>query len=208
MNRISACIVAVAGLGACGASTTALAVDPAGFYVGAGVGESNLRSNGYGYNDYYGFDNHQTAWKLIAGLRPAMSPIGAEFEYIDFGAANITSNYFFSGNYFNGSNNDAKATALFGVGYLPLGLPFLDVFGKAGVARLQVNSTSYVSPPCQAPAICNGANIVNTNWSTDFAYGVGVQARFRALAFRAEYERISASGGNPDALTVSATWSF
>ena len=41
-----------------------------------------------------------------------------------------------------------------------------------------------------------------------FAYGVGVQSKFWGVAFRAEYERISSSFGDPDALTVSATWTF
>lgn len=128
MNRISASIFAIVGVGACGASTTALADDPAGFYLGAGIGESNLRNDGYGYNNYYGYDDHQTAWKLIAGIRP-IPPVGAEFEYIDFGSGNVNPNYSYGGNFFNSSNSDAKASALFGVGYLPLGLPFLDVFG-------------------------------------------------------------------------------
>lgn len=207
MNKISASIFAIVGLGACGASATALAADPIGLYVGAGVGESNLRNDGYGFNDYYGYDNHQSAWKLMAGVRPVLSPIGAEFEYIDFGSANVNSNYFFNGNYFNGNNSDAKATALFGVGYLPLGLPFLDVYGKAGVARLQINAATYYSP-CQAPTTCVLASTLNNSWSTDFAYGVGVQTRFGNLGVRAEYERISAAGGNPDALTVGATWTF
>ena len=207
MNRISAGLIAVVGFGVCGASTSALAADPLGLYVGAGVGESNLRNDGYGYNDYYGFDNHHSAWKLIAGVRPVLSPIGAEFEYIDFGSSNGNSNFFYNGNYFNGNNSAAKASALFGVGYLPLGLPFLDVFGKAGVARLEVNSATYYTP-CQPPATCTAASIPYNNWSTNFAYGVGVQTHFANLGLRAEYERISASGGDPDALTVSATWSF
>jgi len=206
MNRISAGIFAIIGLGACGASTVALADDPAGFYLGAGVGESNLRNDGYGYNGYYGYNDHQSAWKLIAGIRP-IPPVGAEFEYIDFGSANGRANYFYSGNYFNGNNSDAKATALFGVGYLPLGLPFLDVFGKAGVARLQSNTATYYSP-CQAPATCVGTVVNNDNWSTNFAYGVGVQTKWLGLAVRAEYERISAAGGDPDALMVSAAWTF
>jgi outer membrane protein with beta-barrel domain len=207
MNKISASFMAIVGLGACAASATALAADPLGIYVGAGVGESNLRSDGYGYNDYYGYDNHQTTWKAMVGVRPVLSPIGAEFEYIDFGSANVNSNYFFNGNYFNGDNSRARATALFGVGYLPLGLPFLDVFGKAGVARLQENEGTYYTP-CPAPETCVVTNIGYSNWTTNFAYGLGVQTRFGNLGLRAEYERISATGGDPDALTVSATWTF
>ena len=41
-----------------------------------------------------------------------------------------------------------------------------------------------------------------------FAYGVGVQSKAWGVSFRAEYERISSQFGDPDALTVSATWTF
>jgi hypothetical protein len=72
---------------------------------------------------------------------------------------------------------------------------------------LQANTSTYYSP-CQAPAVC-AATVVNyNNWSTNFAYGFGVQTKWLGLAVRAEYERISASGGDPDALMVSATWTF
>ena len=41
-----------------------------------------------------------------------------------------TNNYY----HFNASSHP-KATVLYGIGYFPLPLPFLDVYGKAGVAR-------------------------------------------------------------------------
>ncbi len=75
------------------------------------------------------------------------------------------------------------------------------------MARLQQNATSYYNYPCPSSGTC-AASVYGNNWSTDFAYGVGVQTRFLGLSVRAEYERISAPGGNPDALTVSATWTF
>ena len=93
----------------CLASATALAVDPLGLYVGAGVGESEIRRDGY-----YGpnFNEHHVAWKAIAGIRP-ISPVGVELEYMDFGNPNAGPNYNFIS-----ANSDAKATALFGLGYL------------------------------------------------------------------------------------------
>jgi hypothetical protein len=192
-----------------GLASAAFAANPAGFYLGAGVGESDLRGDGYGngYTDYTGYHDRQTAWKLIAGVRP-IAPLGVELEYLDFGSVNRNSNYYYGGNYFNGYDSDAKAGVLFGVGYLPLPLPFLDVYGKAGVARLEsrvTNSSNQCAPPleCVPPAASR-----STNWTSNFAYGVGVQTKWFGLAVRAEYERISASGGDPDALTVSATWTF
>jgi hypothetical protein len=62
---------------------------------------------------------------------------------------------------------------------------------------------------CTAPTDCVSPGAYRSdNWTTNFAYGVGVQTKWLGLSVRAEYERISASGGDPDALTVSATWTF
>jgi hypothetical protein len=205
MNRISAAAFATLGLGALGACGVAFADNPAGFYVGAGVGAGGVRNDGYNYNDYYGYHDYQTAWKLIAGLRP-IAPIGAELDYIDFGRAYNNSNYYYGGNYFNNSSTDDKATVAFLVGYLPLPLPFLDVYAKAGVARLDSTTTTYYNSCqyCSYPS----SSYRNDNWSTNFAYGAGVQGKWGGLAVRGEYERISASNGDPDALTVSVTWTF
>src|SRR6202161_3309388 len=74
-------------LGATGASNLILADDLLGFYVGAAIGESHVRTakeivgdNGYDYE----FDGQHSAWKVTAGVRP-ISPLGVELEYIDFG---------------------------------------------------------------------------------------------------------------------------
>jgi opacity protein-like surface antigen len=207
MQRISGTLAALLAVGACAASTTALAEDPAGFYLGAGVGYSTIRSDNpaYGLPGY--FNDHQTAWKAIAGVRP-IQPIGAEIEYIDFGQP---------GTHFNPNNTNyygfdshPRAGALFAVGYLPLPVPFFDVFGKAGVARLETDVTSFegVACPANQPCTTTGTYIRHDQTENRFAYGVGVQSKAWGVAFRAEYERISSPFGDPDALTVSATWTF
>jgi Outer membrane protein beta-barrel domain len=204
MKRISGTLLAMLAVGACAASTAALAENPAGFYLGAGVGYSTIRSDdaSYGLPGYY--NDHQTAWKVIAGVRP-ISVIGAEFEYIDFGQPGNHFGYN-SINYY-GLDSHPRAAALFGVGYLPLPIPFFDVFGKAGVARLQTDVTSLTcpvnSPNCALPILSRQNQTDNR-----FAYGVGVQSKAWGVSFRAEYERISSQFGDPDALTVSATWTF
>src|ERR1700738_2448825 len=134
MKRISGSLLAVLTVSACAASTAALADNLAGFYAGAGVGYSTIRSDdsAYGLPGY--FNDHQTAWKLIAGVRP-ISILGAEFEYIDFGQPGHH-----SGNYdtsYYGRDSHPRASVLFAMGYLPLPIPFFDVYGKAGIARLQ-----------------------------------------------------------------------
>jgi Outer membrane protein beta-barrel domain len=202
MKRISRTLVVVTATGACAMSTVALAENPAGFYIGAGLGYSTVRSDDppYGLPGYY--DDYQFAWKGIVGVRP-ISFIGAEFEYIDFGQPD-THHGHYDANYY-GYDSHPRASTLFAVGYLPL--PFLDIFGKAGVARLETDVTTTVTPPCPV-GLCTPYIERHNETNDKFAYGVGVQSKVWGVAFRAEYERISSSYGDPDALTVSATWTF
>jgi len=207
MKRISGTLLAILSVGACAASTAALADNPVGFYLGAGAGYSTVRSDdaAYGLPSY--FNDHQTAWKVIAGVRP-IPFLGAEYEYIDFGhPSHDYGNFNSFANY--GLDSHPRASALFGVGYLPLPIPFFDVFGKAGVARLQTDVTTIVNS-CPGPSNCVAPPIYSRHDETSnrFAYGVGLQSKYWGISFRAEYERISSQFGDPDAVTVSATWTF
>ncbi len=219
MHKRVAGVSMVLCLGGVGAVSTAVAANswnpnswtPLGFYVGAGVGYSDVRGDGNYFGDDYGYDRHDTAWKVLAGLRP-IAPVGAELEYIDFGNPSLDPAYAYDGYSYDNATTDTRATVLFGVGYLPIPLPFLDVFGKVGVARLEETSSAYYTynypVGCGVCAPVPAGSDRQTDWSTDLAYGAGVQAKFANLAVRAEYERISTSGRDPDAVTVSATWTF
>jgi opacity protein-like surface antigen len=195
-------------LGLTCASTRVVAEDP-GFYVGAAVGESHVRSQKeiIGDTDYdYDFDGQHSAWKVNAGIRP-IAPLGVEMEYIDFGNPSGGSAISVLGGLTQAS---AKAFTLFGLGYLPLPVPFLDIYGKVGIARLHTTTTE-VSPAPVCPVgfgSCGPSTFNISDWSTDFAYGAGVQGRIGALAIRAEYERIGASSGNPDLVSLGVTWTF
>jgi len=206
MKRISQTWPAIFLVGASAASTTALADNPLGFYLGAGAGYSTIRSDdpAYGLPGY--FNDHHTAWKAIAGVRP-ISIVGAEFEYIDFG--HPSHSYVSGGINSYGLDSHPRAAALFGMAYLPLPVPFVDIYGKAGVARLQTDVTSVAPPNCPAGLTCVRYSTFRRDQTDDrFAYGVGVQSKFFGVGFRAEYERINSKYGDPDALTVSATWTF
>ncbi len=54
----------------------------------------------------------------------------------------------------SGSDSHPTAPALFAVGYLPMPMPFIDIFAKAGVARLSTNVTDFVQQPCPAGGPC------------------------------------------------------
>jgi opacity protein-like surface antigen len=206
MKRNSWIFAALLAIGACGASSAALAYDPLGFYVGGGVGESTIRSDdpGYGLPGYY--NDHQTAWQGTLGFRPLNSFIGAEVDYIDFGQPG---HHHRDDPNFSGDDSHPRAPVLFGVGYLPIPVPYLDVFAKAGVARLKMSLNQFEctngSNPCNTFTAIGRQDITQTK----FAYGAGVQSRFPfGLTVRAEYERISSSFGDPDAFVVGAFWRF
>jgi hypothetical protein len=212
MKRTSGALPALICAGAAGAAAPALADNPLGAYVGAGVGRSNVGSNDYyDYGYYGGYHDNDVAWKAIIGIRP-LPIIGAEAEYIDFGSGNGNNGYYGSSYFYSNASSHPKATVLYGIGYLPLPLPLLDVYGKAGVARLQSNITTYAYPsgPCAPPytACPTPIGFRTDETDTKFAYGAGVQAKFQDFAFRAEYERINSQFGDPAAFTVSATWTF
>ncbi|HTD73989.1 MAG TPA: outer membrane beta-barrel protein [Steroidobacteraceae bacterium] len=206
--RISRTLAALLAIAGCGVTGAALADNPLGFYVGAGVGTSQNRSDDsrYGYPGYY--NDYQFAWQGIIGIRP-ISLIGLEAEYIDFGQP-----YRHNGRYdFNVSGSDSHPTApaLFAVGYLPIPIPFIDIFAKAGVARLSTNVTDFVQQPCTSGGPCPYFVPTDRHKVTDtrVAYGAGVQSKFPfGLILRGEYERISSQFGDPDALMVSAVWQF
>lgn len=214
MIRINRSLLGMLGWGALAVSTVARADNPLGVYIGVGVGESQIGNyrdyyNSYGYSG--SFHDHDAAWKLIAGLRP-ISVVGAEIEYLDFGNAGGNSGYY-SGNYDYAVSAHPKATVLYGLGYLPLPLPFLDVYGKLGVAHLQTDNSYSYSDVCPLPTAatstgCPAESSRLDREDTRFAYGAGVQARFQDFAFRGEYERISSVYGDPNALMVSVTWTF
>lgn len=207
-------------LGSVGRTTTGFATDSLGLYIGAAAGESDVRTDNavlvstgnYGAVDLgnFQFDEQHGGWKLVAGVRP-IPLVGAELEYIDFGnPSSGFSNSSGIGFSLIRADADAKAGAVFGLGYWPLPVPFLDIYGKLGVARLHTTSTEAPVLPFSCPAghfLCLPLRSVfhQSDWATDLAYGLGVQGTFRRLSVRVEYERIGVSGGDPDLLSLGMT---
>jgi opacity protein-like surface antigen len=216
MKRFAKLIGALAVLAALAPSTLVMAADepvglynPLGFYFGAGVGESTVRSDdsAYGLPGYY--DDHQTAWKGIIGIRP-ISFLGAEAEYIDFGQPGHRYGGYSDPNAY-GFDSHPRAPVLLGIGYLPIPIPFIDIYAKAGVARLKLDVNQYESAACVPLSPCPQYIFVGRSevTQTKFAYGAGVSSKLPlGFTVRAEYERITSPFGDPDAFTVSALWTF
>jgi opacity protein-like surface antigen len=178
---------------ALGASLAAHA-DPLGFYVGAGVGESTVQSSELLPVQVY---EHPTGWKVFAGWRP-IQMFGAELEYVDLGSK---SNTFY--NYSTGAvdyqHASASAIGAFAVGYLPQPIPFLDFYGKIGLASLHTNLSNTVSP---------GGVFTQDTSNARFAYGAGLQLKFGAPALRLEYQGFTTSGGDQSLFSLDALWNF
>ena len=198
MPRMIRFLLLCCALGSC---APVCADDLLGIYVGAGVGRTDLKQ------DYYQIDAHATAWKVLAGWRP-ISLVGVEAEYADLGSKGV--------NTFGGSTHvstDAKTAAAFVLGYLPVPLPWIDVYGKLGAARVKANTSAYptgASPPvCPPGEICSPAAPVSDDSSkTSVAWGAGLQFKWGHWATRLDYERFDGPQGDPSALAAEALFSF
>lgn len=181
-------VAALLAIGALGLVSAPAAAQVPGvdFYIGAGLGQSdvNLSADDLGALD---FDAKDTGWKLIAGLRVA-SVFGAELEYIDFGKPNGEDSSF-----------DYKGVAAYGLLYAPLPLPILDLYAKAGLAKVDADLS------------VDGLGDVSVK-DTNFTYGLGAQLKFGSFALRGEWEKFkvkeSGDSAKPSLLSLSFTKSF
>jgi hypothetical protein len=150
------------------------------FYVGAGV----VRNSVSDITALGGLPNiSNTSWKAYLGVRP-LDWLAAEGDYIDLGSGSSPS-----------AHADANAVAVYAVGFLPIPLPIVDIFGKVGFAhwKLDGNVNSLLSP-----------GSLSTNGS-EFAWGIGAQAHISMVGARLEYENFNipnTSGARVASLSV------
>jgi opacity protein-like surface antigen len=137
----------------------------------------------------------------MVGLRP-ISLLGAELSYMDFGHPN-------SSLFGYPANTSMRGASAFGILYLPI--PIVDVYVKAGVARIH-SAVSGFAPNgdnlCVLGVPCGTSPLQLDRTNTGLAAGAGAQLKFGPWAVRAEYERFNAAGNNPYLLTLGLTWSF
>jgi opacity protein-like surface antigen len=140
-----------------------------GLYAGAGITRAKVED--VFHTD---FNLSNTSWKIYAGLRPTGFPFGVDVDYMDLGSADSLT--------FQGpAHADTKAFAAYAVGYLPIPVPDIDVYGKAGLSRWSFNGNL---PQRSLTSISENG--------TDFAWGVGGQVHFLGrFAARIEYEHFN-----------------
>jgi opacity protein-like surface antigen len=155
------------------------------FYFGAGVGRDNVTvESGIVYPNI-----HSASWDTFAGIRPT-SGFAIEADYIDLGNQKafpvpiVLGCGLGGGPCYEASESAARAFAGYAVGFLPIPVPKLDVYGKAGLARFRL-SRSFCA--CGGPP---GQNTfyASSDTSTAFTWGAGVQARIGVIGGRLEYE--------------------
>lgn len=177
LRHVTAALCATAAL-ALGSGPALAGVPGADLYLGVGLGQSNADVSAADLGDP-DFDKKDMAWKVFVGGR-FLSFAGAELDYINFGKP-------------NGSAEEIKykGLAAYGLYYLPIPAPVLDIYLKAGLARIDVDPSFAASTD-----------------DTKFAYGAGLQLKFGSVAIRGEYEQFKMPGAKPSLLSVSFSKSF
>ena len=154
------------------------------FYLGAGISRDNLKDITATASDL-----NSTNWKIWAGFRP-ISVFAVEADYLDLGSQTVNTA-------FTSTHVNYKAFAAYAVGFVPIPVPYLDVFGKAGLARwTSSGSASFGASPGLFSLSDEG---------TQFAWGIGAQVHVGNFGGRLEYENFSirnTNGANIVSLSV------
>jgi Outer membrane protein beta-barrel domain len=217
------CLLTLAGVAIAPAPRAHAATNLLKGYIGASFGHANIRAKDTDLiaaipgSQLGSFEIGHSAYQISAGIR-GLEVLGAEIDYFDLGGGGTSPSW--SGLVsLTSAHVSQKGEAAFGVLYLPL--PVIDVYFKAGVARMRTElSASAIGSSCAPAQACPlfcvagnpcgrfSTNAAQETTETTAAVGVGVQLKLGSWGIRGEYERFSALGEHPDLLSVGATWSF
>lgn len=207
MKRVLATSAGTAGILVWLVSSVAQAANPLGLYVGAGGGRADTRIEEPSYYvtcdgpPYYScFRESNFGWTAFVGVQP-IRYVGAELQYLDFGHASRS-----TGGEWN--SKSARALALFGTGTLPI--PFVDLYAKAGVGRLQTKTSLLYEDPngCVTYGLCGWLGSSNNKTAARFGWGLGMQFKLSSVSLRTEYVRFSTPDGDPDLASIALLWRF
>jgi OOP family OmpA-OmpF porin len=175
---------AASGLLALGAVAPQAAAADNGFYLGAGITETNFDVEIAGLSE----DFDDNGFKLIAGWRP-FNWFAVEANYIDLGGYEDDD---------VGLEVDSSAITLSALVLAEIGI--VDLYARAGMANWD---TEFSIP---------AGSVSDDGWEP--TYGVGVGVHFGSIGVRAEYERFSTEAldddldTDTDILSVSVTYTF
>jgi opacity protein-like surface antigen len=187
---------------------SAYSADLLGLYVGAGLGQSQVAASASLPADlspyHFEFSEHHFAYDAMVGFRP-ISFLGAEVSYLNLGHPSGSLASF-------PASVSMKGEAAFAVLYLPI--PIIDVYAKAGVARIQSSASGHyndgiVDNVCIAGGVCGSTAPLRLNETNrGFAEGAGIQYKIGACAIRGEFERFNAEAEHPRLISLGVTWTF
>lgn len=170
-----------------------------GIYVGAGVGQFNVKIDDVDQTDeaIARLNDDDNSWKAFVGWRMNRY-FGLELAYIDFGGPSDRIEA-------SGSSGDYQLElsgfAPYLIGTIPLGP--IELFGKVGYYFYDVNLTADIDDPLRP-------DIDSSTSEEDLLYGLGAGLTlFERLHARLEYEKIDSSFvDDADALWLSGAWRF
>lgn len=163
-----------------------------GFYIGAGLTEVAID----GFDDQLDVDTDldldDTSWKAFAGWR-FNEYFATELNYMDLGSEELE----------EGAARfelEAEAISAYAIGMVPV--PYVDLYAKAGLAWWDAQGTSNIVPP-------SGVDNDFDEDETEFAWGAGIQARYRNFGARLEYESFDvADTDGLDLFSLGLTYTF
>lgn len=184
---------AAALIAALSMTETAGAADK-GIYLGAAVGRSTSDLHGLPW-----LDDNDTAFKLMGGLRP-LNWLGVEASYRHLGTVGHHDSY----------RAKQRSVDAFAVFFREIAM--FDLFAKAGVVRWDLDGTQYRAAYQAGQPALPPTRVDVSDSGTDFAWGVGAQARLLSLAVRLEYERFELDSNKrlekPRMVSLGVTWTF
>jgi opacity protein-like surface antigen len=172
-----------------------------GFYLGAAATQSKIdrfSSEDFSTDDLNDFEIDDTNYKIIVGFRP-LDLVAVELNYVDLGKDEqlVSSIGIDSAN----ASIEAKALAGFALISLPIPAPFIDVYGKVGLARWETEGAIDFAVLDDIAAFDESG--------TDFAYGAGAQFNFGSLSARLEWENFDIDNTDgAELLSLGLTWTF
>ena len=210
-DAVAVATVALLLIAALRCAPAAAASNLLGLYVGAGAGRAEVRAAGFRgppsstlTTPLGPIGRNAFAYQLTAGVR-FLSVFGAEADYVDLGHASASIGPAAS------ASVGTTGTAVFGVFYLPI--PVINVFAKAGLARLDTQGSARVALPGVGSCVigipsCGVYSSAYRQRTTSLAAGIGAQVELGPLAVRAEVERFSAAGEHPSLAVIEVLFRF
>jgi len=184
MNTKFAAVAALGALSLAAVVPQAAAADN-GFYIGAGITETEFDVDGDGFGGESLDDN---SFKVIVGFRP-LNWLAFEANYIDLGSLNE-----------DGLDLDTSAITVSALALAEFNI--IDIYGRVGMANWRADADVEFDDI--------DVSLDDDGWEPTF--GVGIGAHFGSFGVRAEYEMFSADifdgALDSDISTISLSFTY